>query len=65
MAEVQTCFGEPHFSHSHANHKFGSTAPIQMDLLTPMPDGSVRSMGLPVDLGASGQTTLPMYGFRI
>jgi len=62
--DVQThmTFGEPHFSASHGMHKFGSRAPVQVDLQLRRPDDSLfKSIGTPFH----GQTTLGMFDRRL
>lgn len=59
--EFQTTFGydQDHFSPGHANHWYGSTAPVQHDFGLNLPDGRFKKLyGEDSPLGHDFQTKL-------
>lgn len=62
--EFQTSFGysHDHFSETHQNHYFGSTAPVQRDFGLNLPDGRFRPLVAETSPLKEFQTTLPDFG---
>jgi|GEM_PF-4205312 hypothetical protein len=61
----QTTFevGQDHFSPTHSQHRFGSTAPVQRDLGMRMPDGHLeRLAGMDSPPGTEVQAKLTQFG---
>jgi hypothetical protein len=65
MADFQTTFGygHDHFSTTHENHRFGSTALIQRDFGLNLPDGRFRPL-VGVDSPSSIEIQTRITDFR-
>jgi hypothetical protein len=55
-------YGHDHFSPTHKDHTFGSTAPVQRDFGIVKPNGSFqRLVGVTSPVGTEVQTRLPQF----